>query len=73
MSETQTAGQDKGTLNGQAQAPAGDPAAPPGECASGGEKTLAILAACFGAFLILMAIDMFTGGGLTGFVRESTG
>jgi hypothetical protein len=40
------------------------------DCATTGEKTLAVLAAVLGAFIIAMAIDMFTGGKITGYVRD---
>jgi hypothetical protein len=68
--ETQ-AGQAAGS-NSNSQAPAGTapdaPEAPCAECASSGEKILAVVAALFGAFVILMAVDMFTGGKLSGMV-----
>jgi hypothetical protein len=44
--------------------------APCEDCASPGEKFLAVLAAALGAFVIVMAVDMFTGGRITGYVRD---
>jgi hypothetical protein len=60
-------------VNGQAPPrPALDaPAAEPCEdCASNGEKILAVLAIAFAAFIVVMAVDMFTGGKVTGMMRE---
>jgi hypothetical protein len=57
-------------VNGTAPAPAPDLGEPCAECATGGEKILAVLAAALGVFVIIMAIDMFTGGRITGMVRE---
>jgi hypothetical protein len=71
-SMSETAGQEKSTANSQATTPGGE-TAPGGEDVTGGEKALAVLAACFGAFLILMAVDMFTGGRLTGMIGEAGG
>jgi hypothetical protein len=64
MSETQTDPQ----LNGQA--PAAAEAAPCTDCASTGERLLAVIAAALGLAVVFVAIDMFTGGKLTGVVRE---
>jgi hypothetical protein len=51
------------------------PAASPGEdcpdCVSGGEKALAVVAFLFGVFVLLIAVDMFSGGKVTGLVREA--
>jgi hypothetical protein len=47
-----------------------EPAPPCEDCATSGEKTLAVVAALFGIFIVVMAIDMFTGGRVTGYVRE---
>lgn len=52
-----------------------DPAAPAGEapcetCATSGEKLLAVLSFAFAAVIILMAVDMFSGGKVSGFVAE---
>lgn len=54
------------SLNGTGPAP--DP--PCEDCASSGEKALAVVAVLFGLFIIAMAVDMFTGGKVGGFVRE---
>ena len=50
------------TVNGTAPAP---PAEPCEDCATGGERALAIVAGAFGIFVLAMAIDMFTGGKLS--------
>ena len=55
-------------LNGQA--PAGPAAEVCEDCASGGEKILALLAAAIGLGVLFVAVDMFTGGKLSGVVRE---
>jgi hypothetical protein len=61
-------------VNGTAPpAPAPSGAEPCADCASGGEKALAVLAAVFGLFILVMAVDMFTGGRVTGMVRERAG
>jgi len=57
-------------VNGTAPGPAAD-AGDCDDCATGGEKTLAVLAAVFGVFILLMAVDMFTGGKVTGMIREA--
>jgi hypothetical protein len=57
-------------VNGTAPAPP-EGEQPCDDCASGGEKLMAVLAAAFGALIILMAIDMFTGGKISGMVREA--
>lgn len=55
-------------VNGTAPAP---PAAEPCEdCATNGEKIMAILAGLFGLLVIAMAFDMFSGGKLSGMVKE---
>ncbi len=74
MTETTEQGQATASANGTAPT-TGQPAEgePCVDCVTGGEKALAILAGLFAAFLIGMAIDMFTGGKLTGFVREQAG
>jgi hypothetical protein len=54
-------------VNGTAPAPALDLPGDCAECATGGET---VLAAALGVFVIVMAIDMFTGGRITGMVRE---
>jgi hypothetical protein len=53
--------------------PAPPPDTPCEDCATSGEKALAILGALFGIFLIIMAFDMFTGGKIGGFVKERAG
>ena len=67
MTDTQADAQ--ALANGTAPAPE-PPAGPCEDCASNGEKGLAVLAALFGVFIILMAIDMFTGGKVSGLVQE---
>jgi hypothetical protein len=57
-------------LNGAAPPPAADAEAPCEDCATGGEKLLACLAFAFAAFIAVMAFDMFTGGKVTGLIRE---
>ena len=43
------------------------------DCVTGGEKALAVVAALFGIFVFLVAVDMFTGGKVGGFVRDQVG
>jgi len=59
-------------VNGTAPAdtPADTPAEPCADCVTSGEKGLALIAGLFGAFIILMAIDMFTGGRISGYARD---
>jgi hypothetical protein len=66
MSETATEPHVNGT------APPAPPAAeqPCENCASPSEKALAVLAFLAGAFVVVIAIDMFFGGRLTGMVKE---
>ena len=45
------------------------PAEPCADCASNGEKILAVLAGAFALFLLVMAFDMFTGGKVSGVVK----
>lgn len=59
------------SLNGTA--PATDQDEPCADCATGGEKLMAGLALLFGLFIIAMAADMFTGGRVTGLIREQVG
>lgn len=51
----------------QPPAAAGEPCV---DCATSGEKILAVLAGLFGVFVIAMALDIFTGGKLTGIVKR---
>lgn len=67
MSETTTE-QAAPSANGTAPTPAAE--APCEDCATNSEKGMAILAGLFGAFIILMAIDMFTGGRISGAITE---
>lgn len=69
---TETAADTAASLNGHAPAAGLPPEAdaPCEDCATGGEKGLAVLAGIFALFLAAMAIDMFTGGKLSGYVRE---
>jgi len=66
MSETST---ETTSLNGSGPAPD----QPCDDCATGGEKALAVLGVLFGIFLIVMAIDMFSGGKIIGYVQEKAG
>jgi hypothetical protein len=63
MSETAP---ETASLNGSA--PAEDK--PCTDCATGGEKALALIAALFGVFIVVMAADMFTGGRVAGYVKQ---
>ena len=65
MSETATE-----HVNGSAPPPAAEDCA---DCATSGEKILAGVAFLFGAFILIIAIDMFTGGKIGGYVRERAG
>jgi len=56
-------------VNGTAP-PTGD--APCEDCATSGEKALAVVAFLFAAFIAVMAVDMFLGGKIGGYVRERT-
>lgn len=63
---------ERAAANGQAPAPAEDCA----DCASGGEKALAVLGLLAAIGIGLMAIDLLTGGGvsrLVGRAEEVTG
>jgi hypothetical protein len=64
MSETATEPHVNGT------APPASAAEPCENCASPSEKVMAVLAFLAGAFVVVIAIDMFFGGRLTGMVRE---
>ena len=55
-------------VNGTAPAPAD---APCEDCATPAEKGLAVLAAVLGLFIIVLAVDMFTGGRITGQVASA--
>jgi hypothetical protein len=57
-------------VNGTAPAPPASEDAPCLDCATNGEKLLAVLAIAFAVGLALMGIDMFTGGKLSGMVPE---
>jgi hypothetical protein len=65
MTDTQAEAHVNGT------APAPPEAGPCEDCATSGEKVLAVLAFGFAVFIAVMAIDMFTGGKITGMVREA--
>jgi hypothetical protein len=67
---TDTQADTAASLNGTAPAPAAEPCE---DCATSGEKALAVVAALFGIFILVMAIDMFTGGKIGGLVREAAG
>jgi hypothetical protein len=58
------------SLNGAGPAPAPPAEVPCEDCATGGEKVLAVLAGAFAVLLLVMAFDMFTGGKVGGYVRE---
>ena len=61
-------------LNGtHVEAPAEPAAEPCDDCASPGEKILAVAAALFGVLVLVMAIDIFTGGKVTGFLPSKAG
>ena len=55
-----------GVVPGAAEAPCED-------CATGGERALAVVAGVFGLFIIGLAIDMFTGGGLSKILARAFG
>ena len=56
-------------LNGtHVEAPAEPAAEPCEDCATSGEKILAVAAALFGVLVLIMAVDIFTGGKITGFL-----
>lgn len=57
-------------VNGTAPAAPADGEAPCVDCATNGEKLLALLAGAFAVFLLVMAADMFTGGKVGGYVKE---
>jgi len=58
-----------GTAPATAAPPAADQTGPCEDCATSGEKILAVIAAALGAFVVLLAIDMFTGGRISGMVK----
>jgi hypothetical protein len=55
---TETAQEAKAAANGSA------PDEPCADCATGGEKILAVIACAVGVLVIAIAIDMFTGGAI---------
>lgn len=57
-------------VNGTAPATPADGEAPCVDCATNGERALAILAGAFAVLLLAMAYDMFSGGRLSGYVKE---
>jgi len=61
MTETTTQAPPQ-SANGVAPGPA---EAPCEDCATGGERALAVVAGLFGLFIIGLAVDMFTGGRLS--------
>jgi hypothetical protein len=67
---TDTQAEATASLNGTVPAPAA--AEDCADCASGGEKAMAILAGAFALFLLAMAYDMYSGGKVSGYVRERT-
>jgi hypothetical protein len=69
MTETQT--EVPQTANGQAPAPAAEP--PCEDCATNGERALAVVAGLFGLFIVGLAIDMFTGGGVSRLIGRVLG
>jgi len=59
-------------VNGTAPAtPAAADDAPCEDCATSGEKILALLAGLLGVFVLVMAADMFTGGKISGRMKEA--
>ena len=62
MTETQTV---PPAVNGQAPAPGPQAVDDCVDCATGGERALAVVAGLFGLFIIGLAVDMFTGGRLS--------
>jgi hypothetical protein len=67
MTETQT--EVPPSANGQA--PAAEP--PCEDCATNGERALAVVAGLFGLFIVGLAIDMFTGGGVSRLIGRVLG
>ncbi|HWM96733.1 MAG TPA: hypothetical protein VNO54_06715 [Streptosporangiaceae bacterium] len=66
---TDTTADTTASVNGQAPAPEAKDG-PCTDCVTGGEKALALIAALFGVFVVVMAFDMFTGGRVSGLVRD---
>ena len=64
---TETTAETQATASANGTAPPGEPCE---DCATSGEKALAVLGALFGIFLIVMAFDMFSGGRIGGYVTE---
>jgi hypothetical protein len=59
------------SVNGAAPAPAAE--VPCEDCATGGERALAVVAGLFGLFIVGLAVDMFTGGGLSKLIGRALG
>jgi hypothetical protein len=62
---TDTQAEAPPSVNGTAPAAPGPAAAPCEDCATSGERALAVVAGLFGLFIVGLAIDMFTGGRLS--------
>lgn len=75
MTDTTTAGTtaDTSQLNGSGPAPGPADDAGCADCASGGEKALAVIGGVVGALIVGMAIDMFTGGALSATLARMLG
>lgn len=61
------------SVNGQASAAGDVPDAESPYRVTGGERALAVLAIIFGLFVIVIGIDMASGGRVTGYVSEVRG
>jgi hypothetical protein len=71
MTET-TNPADTQSANGVAPAASAEQA-PCEDCATGGERALAVVAGLFGLFIVGLAIDMFTGGGVSRLISRAFG